>query len=442
MSGTVVVDGSVSQSAGATGPWRAARRPRRCGGALRHLDERRRHRRPRLGRAPERVHGADRLPRRLRRCGRCARRLDLRGASLCARGGRGAWRRLHREGDARTSTSSRFAICSCARRSATSTRQTSDGTARRGSSTTSRSTTQERIDERRLAARTPRVGPLRPQRDRRDPARRARRHLRHPRLRGETKAAAFRRPPVPRRERLQIPARGLPRAVRHERHARHAVREEAARAEDPDHDRGHELRRPVRAREGGARPRRHRDGHLDHDRRRRHDGRGARPFRDPRLPAAAVALRDEPGRPAPGGCDRGGRRPGREARRRRHAPRPQDLRPGGRDARPAERYRPAQRVPASRLDGPRRPRDQDRRAARDHRLAEADLRQGRRHAHLLRRAARGESGCGCDRRRRHAGRDGGDPGRLHRARRHPDALRRSRSPCRRCRSSGCTAWCS
>ena len=41
--------------------------------------------------------------------------------------------------------------------------------------------------------------------------------------------------------------------------------------------------------------------------------------------------------------------------------------------------------PASRLDGPGRPRDQDPRAARDHRLGEADLRQGRRDAHVLRR---------------------------------------------------------
>ena len=98
-----------------------------------------------------------------------------------------------------------------------------------------------------------------------------------------------------------------------------------------------------------------------------------------------VALRDEPRRPAPGRRDRGRRRPGREARRRRDAARPQDLRPRRRDARPAEGDRPAQRLPPSRLDRARRPRDQDRRAARDHRLGEADLRQGRRDAHLLRR---------------------------------------------------------
>ena len=44
--------------------------------------------------------------------------------------------------------------------------------------------------------------------------------------------------------------------------------------------------------------------------------------------------------------------------------------------------------------------------------------------------------------RRDAGRHRGHPGGVHRARRHPDAGRRSRRPCRRCRSSACTARCS
>ena len=140
--------------------------------------------------------------------------------------------------------------------------------------------------------------------------------------------------------------------------------------------------------------------------------------------------------------DRGRRRPGREARRRRHAARPQDLRPRRGDARPAEGDRPAQRLPASRLDRAGRPRDQDRRAARDHRLGEADLRQGRRDAHVLRRAARREGRRRRDRRRRHAGRDGRDAGRLHRARRHPDAGGDPARRRRRCRSSACTARCS
>ena len=49
-----------------------------------------------------------------------------------------------------------------------------------------------------------------------------------------------------------------------------------------------------------------------------------------RLPAAALALRDEPGRPAQGGRDRGRGGAGREAGRRRHAARPEDLRTGWR----------------------------------------------------------------------------------------------------------------
>ena len=88
-------------------------------------------------------------------------------------------------------------------------------------------------------------------------------------------------------------------------------------------------------------------------------------------------------------------------------------------------HRPAQRLPPSGLDGPRRPDHQDQRAARDHRLGETDLRQGRRHPHLLRR----ETGRPRRRRRRgggrYAGRHGGHPGGVHRTRRHPDAGRRS-----------------
>ncbi len=36
-------------------------------------------------------------------------------------------------------------------------------------------------------------------------------------------------------------------------------------------------------------------GHLDDDRRRRHDAGGARALEDPRLPAPPLSLRDEPG---------------------------------------------------------------------------------------------------------------------------------------------------
>ncbi len=69
--------------------------------------------------------------------------------------------------------------------------------------------------------------------------------------------------------------------------ARHPVRAQAAAPEDPDHDRRDELRRALGAGEGGARPRRDRDGHLDDDRRRRDDARGAGALGDARLPAAA-----------------------------------------------------------------------------------------------------------------------------------------------------------
>ena len=121
---------------------------------------------------------------------------------------------------------------------------------------------------------------------------------------------------------------------------------------------------------------------------------------------------------------------------------PEDLGPGRGDARPAEGDRPAERVPAPRLDRPGRPRDQDRRAPRDHGLGEADLHQGRRDAAVLRHRARGEGG----RRRRgdgrHAGRHGRDPGRVHRARRAFRRWPRSARPSTRSRTSACTARCS
>ncbi len=182
-----------------------------------------------------------------------------------------------------------------------------------------------------------RVVPLRPHRHRGDPARRARGHLRHPRLRREAAPPPLRRPAVPRSERLALPARGLQGALRHGRHPRNALRPQAARAEDSRHHRRHELRRALGAGQGGAGTRRERGRHLDDDRRRRDDRRGARALDDPRLPGPALALRHEPGRPAQGRRDRDRRRTGCEAGRRRHAPRPQDLRPGRGDARPARR---------------------------------------------------------------------------------------------------------
>ena len=84
------------------------------------------------------------------------------------------------------------------------------------------------------------------------------------------------------------------------------------------------------------------------------------------------------------------------------------------------RHRPAQRLPPSRLDRAGRSGDQDRGTARDHRLAEADLREGRRVAAVLRHRAGGEGRRRRGRARRHAGRHGGDAGRVHRACRHAD----------------------
>ncbi len=82
-------------------------------------------------------------------------------------------------------------------------------------------------------------------------------------------------------------------------------------------------------------------------------------------------------------------------------------------------HRPALGLPPSRLDRARRPRDQDPRAARDHRLGEADLRKGRRRTALLRHRAGGEGRRRRRGARRHAGRHGGDAGRVHRACRQP-----------------------
>ena len=169
------------------------------------------------------------------------------------------------------------------------------------------------------------------------------------------------------------------------------LRERADPPRDPDHDRRDELRRALGAGEGGARARRERGRHLARPpgdggmlpEEREHSDKlvyqilpsryGMNP--DDLRRADAVEVVD---------------RPGREAGRRRDAAGAEDLRPGRRDARPAEGDRPAKRLPPPRLDRARRPRDQDRRAARDHRLAQADLLQDRRDPHLLRRRAGGQ----------------------------------------------------
>ena len=123
----------------------------------------------------------------------------------------------------------------------TPTRPTSGATARPGSSTPSTSTTRAPTDDRvrraqqagglpararrALAPGAARVGALRPQRDPRDPPDGAGGDLRHPRLRRQAARAPLRRPALPRRQRLALPARGLPRALRHRRHPRHPLRE-------------------------------------------------------------------------------------------------------------------------------------------------------------------------------------------------------------------------
>ena len=225
MSGLVVVDGNVSQSAGATGRGGLlvvrGDASARCGISMKGID---------IVVAGSVGHMSAFMAqtgraRRLRRRGRGARRLDLRGAAVRARRGREPRRRLRREGAAGRARGPAPWRCSRPRAS-TRTRPTSAATARRGSSTTSRSTTRARTDGRRVAAlEPPRVVPLRPHDDRRDPARGARGDLRHPRLRREAPPAALRRPALPRRVDLALPARGLPRAVRDGRRPRDALRE-------------------------------------------------------------------------------------------------------------------------------------------------------------------------------------------------------------------------
>ena len=386
MSGTVVVDGQREPVGGRHRPRRPARRRRRRLRALRHLDEGRRHRRARLGRAHERVHGADGLPRRLRRRRRRARRLDLRGAPLRARRGRRASAPTASRRSCATSTSPSCARCSSAPGSTTPTRRLPPlrlgapalplPRRQRGGvlmATVERATGRPRDPGLRESATFDRDTIAR------DPARRARGHLRHPRLaapsagsRTSTTCCSSARACRATRSRATASA-ATPTSC-----SARATRRSRSQLDIPITIAGMSfgaLSAPAKEALGrGASA----VGTTHDDRRRRHDARGARALQDARLPAAALALRHEPRRPAPRRRDRGRRRPGRQARRRRDAARPEDLRPRRRDARPAGGHRPAQRLPAPGLDRPRRPRDQDRGAARDHRLGEADLRQGRR----------------------------------------------------------------
>ena len=114
MSGTVVVDGNASQSAGATGRGGLLVVHGDAARALRHLDEGRRHRRARLGRPPERVHGADAAASSsaATRATRSATRSTRRG-STCAARSRGSAPTASRRSCA-TSTSRSCASCSSA----------------------------------------------------------------------------------------------------------------------------------------------------------------------------------------------------------------------------------------------------------------------------------------------------------------------------------------
>ena len=160
-------------------PRRAAGGPRRRVGPLRDLDEGDRHRRRRLGRAPERVHGPDRPARRLRRRRRGARRLDLRGAAVRARRRSPSLGADCVEKEVRDEHVEE--VARAARRgpgSATPTRPRSGATARRASCTTSRSTTRGVLmadDRLHPAPGSPaRVRTSSTADDRRDPARGAR----------------------------------------------------------------------------------------------------------------------------------------------------------------------------------------------------------------------------------------------------------------------------
>ncbi len=196
-----------------------------------------------------------------------------------------------------------------------------------------------------------RVRDLRPADHRRHPPRRRNRHLRHPRLGRQAAASPLRRPAVPRRVDVALPAGGLPRALRHRRRPRRPTRQTSSAPGHPGHHRRHVVRRAVWPRQGGARPRCQRGRHVDHHRRRRHDTGGARAEQVPCLPIPSVALRDEPRRPAQGRRDRGRARPGRQARRRRHAARAEDLRRASQGCAPCPRASTSAR-PAGTRTGP------------------------------------------------------------------------------------------
>ena len=188
----------------------------------------------------------------------------------------------------------------------------------------------------------------------------------------------------------------------------------------PDHHRRHELRLAVGPGQGSARPRRVGRGHLDHDRRRRHDARksgsisqtlvyqmlpsryGMNPD-DLRKADAIEIVIGQGAKPGGGGMLLGQKISKRVAEMR--------TLPEGIDQRSACRHPD--------WTGPDDLEIKIEEIARDHRLGKADLRQDRRRAALLRHRAGGEVGRRCRRARRHAGRHRGDAGSVHRACRLP-----------------------
>ena len=123
--------------------------------------------------------------------------------------------------------------------------------------------------------------------------------LRHPRHGGQAASADVRRPGLSHRVGLALSAgRAIasgarPKTVLGTRHAKKPIE-----LDIPDHHRRHELRRALGERQGSHRPGGDGGRHLDHDRRRRHDARGAAVVEDAGLPVPALALRLQPGRPA------------------------------------------------------------------------------------------------------------------------------------------------
>ena len=292
----------------------------------------------RIGRAHDRLHGPDGPPRDLRRRGRGARatRSTRRGSTCAARS----------PGSARTASRSR-----CATSTSPRSRELLERGRHRAASepgdvpalrlgarrctTGSPSTTHRccRCETLRESARSTATSIAEIQRAA------ARRDLRDPRLRRQARAPALRRPGLPRRERLALSARGLSRALRHER--RRSARGYAKRPIELDIPitiagmSFGALSAPAKEALGRGRD----DGrHLDDDRRRRHDRRGARassktlvyqclPSRyglnpdDLRRADAIEIVIGQGAKPGGGGMLLG----------------PEDLRARGRDARPAGR---------------------------------------------------------------------------------------------------------